>query len=128
MSNISMRVNMGDFVSTMQHLTQSIAQKVDNRTQQAAINVQGQATRDCPVGTPESTHKKDYEGGTLKKGNYAHNTGFCHSEAGNDVPYAGFVDGGHHTRSGSFVPANPFFTNAALLEEQAYIRDCQDML
>jgi hypothetical protein len=31
---------------------------------------------------------------------------------GFSAPYAAYVDQGHHTRSGSWVPANPFFSSA----------------
>jgi len=128
MSNISVRVNMGDFGATMQQWVNGLAQKVDARTQEAAINVQAQAKINAPVGTPESTGIKGYHGGRLRNGMAYQNMGMGHSKAYNDVKYAGYVNDGHHTRSGSFVPANPYFTNAVIYERAAWMRDLQDMV
>lgn len=123
MSTISVRVNMGDFASNMAQLTQNLVQKVDARTQEAGINVQAQAKIACPVGTPESTHKKGYHGGTLRQSIQYTNLGLAHSGVGSDVHYAGFVDGGTYK-----MRARPFLTNAFIAERQAWMADLQNMV
>ncbi len=128
MSNISVRVNMGDFGATMQQWMQDLSTKVDNRTQEAGINVQAQAKINCPVGTPESTHKKGYHGGRLRQSIQYVNEGLCHSSVGSDVYYAGFVENGHRTRNGGFVAGRFMLTNAFIAERAAWMADLQDMV
>jgi HK97 gp10 family phage protein len=123
MSNVSVHVNMGDFGATMQQWVNGLAQKVDARTQEAGINVQANAKINCPVGTPESTHKKGYHGGRLRQSIQYVNMGTGHSGVGSTVYYAGFVDGGT-----KFMKARPFLTNAFINERAAWKRDLQDMV
>lgn len=42
------------------------AQQIDEEAQAAGIECQALTKQACPVGTPESTHKKGYIGGTLR--------------------------------------------------------------
>lgn len=123
MSNISVRVNLGDFQRNMQTLVQDLSTKVDNRTQEAGINVQAQAKIACPVGTPESTHKKGYHGGRLRQSIQYVNMGFAHSSVGSDVSYAKYVDSGTYK-----MRARPFLTNAFIAERQAWLADLQNMV
>lgn len=60
-----------------------------------------EAQANCPVdkGTLKASGKK------TKVGKYSVEVSF-------DLPYATPVDKGHRTRSGSFVPAQPFFSSA----------------
>ena len=123
MSSISVRVNVGDFGATMQQWVNGLAQKVDERTQEAGINVGAGAKQACPVGTPESTHKKGYHGGRLRQSIQYANMGLAHSGVGSTVYYAGFVDGGT-----KFMKARPFLTNAFINERKAWKQDLQDMV
>ncbi len=123
MSNISVRVNVGNFGATMQQWLSGLEQKVDARTQEAGINVEAGAKIACPVGTPESTHKKRYHGGRLRQSIRYVNRGRGHSAIGSSVYYAGFVNDG--TRK---MRARPFLTNAFIKERAAWMSDLQDMV
>lgn len=52
--------------------------------------------------------------GALRDGYYSVQTSETTAEvrSGDDVLYAAFVEGGHHARSGSWVPAQPHFVPA----------------
>lgn len=123
MSTISVRVNVGDFGASMQQWVNGLAQKVDERTQEAGINVEAAGKIACPVGTPESTHKKRYHGGRLRQSIRYVNLGRGHSAVGSTVYYAGFVNDG--TRK---MRARPFLTNAFINERKAWMSDLQDMV
>ena len=71
------------------------------------------AKKMCPVGTPESTGIPGYVGGRLKN-SITHVQYDDHTEAiGSNVEYAPYVELGHHTVSGSFVPGKHFLRMAA---------------
>lgn len=127
MSSISVRVKMGDFISSLQQWTQELSANVDARTQEAGINVHAQARIACPVGTPESTHKKGYHGGRLRNSIAYANRGYGHSEVFSEVYYADFVENGHRTRNGGFVAGRFMLTNAFINERATWKQDLKDM-
>ena len=72
-----------------------VLRKLSGATHKAAtiisLKAEGHAKRLCPVGTPESTHKKDYKGGTLRNSI----TGMVEEFTiilGSNVDYAPFVE------------------------------------
>ena len=62
--------------------------------QQAGVDCEKYAKQACPVGTPESTHKKGYRGGTLRRSIRYKRQGEFSCSVGTNVVYAPFVEFG----------------------------------
>lgn len=112
-------VGLDQIIGNLQAYSQNKQIAINNRIQLAGINVQSQAKRDCPVGTPESTHKKKYHGGRLRQ-SIQYKPGQMTCSVGSDVYYAVFVDQGT-----SKMKARPFLTNAFLAERPKLLQDLE---
>lgn len=67
MSSVSVSISGMSAVIENINLTNSqLTKKIGANIQYAGIECQGLAKKACPVGTPESTHKKGYAGGRLR--------------------------------------------------------------
>lgn len=109
--------NLDSVLGSLQGYSQGKQLQIDQRIQLAGINVQAQAKRDCPVGTPESTHKKNYHGGRLRQ-SIQYVPGQMTCSTGSDVKYSPFVNNGTYK-----MKARPFLTNAFLGERPKLIQD-----
>ena len=123
MASISVRVNLGNVNGNLQQWMQTFEQRVNDRVQEAGINVQAAAKIACPVGTPESTHKKGYHGGRLRQSISYQRLAPNHCSVGSDVSYAGYVNNGTYK-----MKARPFLTNAFIDERRAFLADLQTLV
>jgi HK97 gp10 family phage protein len=114
--------NLNGVIGDLQAYSANKQMQINNRIQLAGINVQTQAKRDCPVGTPESTHKKGYHGGRLRQ-SIQYKPGQMQCSVGSDVKYAIFVNDG--TKK---MTARPFLTNAFIGERPKLIQDLGDIV
>ncbi len=69
----------------------------DRAIQSAGLACEADAKGRCPVDTGRLRASIEYQ-----------RTGLCECQVGTNVSYAPYVELGHHTRSGSWVPAQPF--------------------
>jgi HK97 gp10 family phage protein len=111
--------NLNEVIGNLQAYGANKQIAINNRIQLAGINTQTAAKRDCPVGTPESTHKKGYHGGRLRQ-SIQYKPGQMQCSVGSDVFYALFVNDG--TKK---MTARPFLTNAYLGERPKLIKDLE---
>ncbi len=114
--------NLDSVLSNLQAYSANKQVAINNRIQLAGINTQTAAKRACPVGTPESTHKKGYHGGRLRQ-SIQYKPGQMSCSVGSDVFYADFVNSGTKR-----MTARPFLTNAFLGERPKLIRDLEDIV
>jgi HK97 gp10 family phage protein len=80
----------------------------------------------CPVGTPESTGKKDYVGGTLKASiAHEHEAGSLTGDVGSgtEAPYGPFVEHGTYK-----MRAQPFMTPASVVGNQYLDQRLQEIM
>jgi phage gpG-like protein len=120
----SIRVgNYATIVGQLKGKLSTMATKAGNAVQGAGIDCEAGAKQRCPVGTPESTGIKGYAGGRLRSSIKYTKINQFSCKCGTNVKYAKPVEFGHVTRSGSFVPAQPYMfpsyveTRKNLLEE-----------
>lgn len=66
--------------------------RIDDAVQGAGIDCQADAKQHCPVGTPESTHKKGYVGGRLRSSIQYQRTGMAQCTVGTNVFYSWYVE------------------------------------
>ena len=68
MASVSVEISGMSAILTNENITMAVLQnKVDFYIQQAGKRCKSLAQASCSVGTPASTGKKNYKGGTLKK-------------------------------------------------------------
>lgn len=115
-------VGLDQTIGNLQAYSQNKQIQINNRIQLAGINVQTQAKRDCPVGTPESTHKKKYHGGRLRQ-SIQYKPGQFTCSVGSDVYYAKYVNNGTYK-----MKARPFLTNAFLGEKPKFLQDMEGIV
>lgn len=94
---------------------QQKTQEIDQAIQGAGINTEAGAKQACPVDTGRLRASIAYTPDTLA----------C--SVGTNVEYALPVELGHHTRSGSFVPAQPFLFPASVQAGQELLQELKDI-
>jgi HK97 gp10 family phage protein len=114
--------NLNGVIGDLQAYSANKQIQINNRIQLAGINTQTAAKRACPVGTPESTHKKGYHGGRLRQ-SIQYKPGQMQCSVGSDVKYALFVNSGTVK-----MAARPFLTNAFIGERPKLIQDLGDIV
>jgi len=99
---------------------------IQRGTEQALDNVAGVTQEDaqtnCPVGTPESTGKPGYVGGTLQASIQVFDGGQFLRQVGTDVYYGPFVHNGTYK-----MAARPFLTNAFEADQGQLVAECQSI-
>lgn len=103
------------FANMDRHLEQQENQ-VDGAVQNAGIVCQGSTKQRCPV-----------DKGRLRSSYQYTKTGKMQCMIGTNVFYASFIELGHASRSGSFVPAKPHLYPGALDGATALIDDLKNI-
>lgn len=86
----------------------------------AGLVCQGIAKKNCPVGTPESTHIKGYHGGRLRQSIQVDNSKQLESTVGTNVSYAVYVHEGTYKMKGRPFLRQGFDAGAKQLEADGY--------
>ncbi len=86
----------------------------------AGLVCQGVAKKNCPVGTPESTHKKGYHGGRLRQSIMVDNSKQLESTVGTNVNYAIYVHEGTYKMKGRPFLRQGFQAGQKQLEADGY--------
>ncbi len=119
MSAITVTINgVPDILRTVQNLTPQLRTRLSTAIKATTLTCQTEAKRACPVGTPESTHKKGYVGGRLRASLAARFPDELTGEVFTNVQYGPYVElGTRKMRARPFLrPA--FAANAAKLLER----------
>jgi hypothetical protein len=129
MSGISVQLSgLDEFLSGLQSLIEQKGQEVNDRIQEAGINTHAEVISKWPVGTPESTHKKNYHGGRSRQ-SFQYIPGNMECSVGSDVYYTEFVEEGHKTRGGkSFVEGRHILSTAFVGNRRSLMQDLQAMM
>ena len=122
MSGISAQLSgLDEFLSGLQSLIEQKGQEVNDRIQEAGIDTHAEVISKWPVGTPESTHKKNYHGGRSRQ-SFQYIPGDMECSVGSDVYYTEFVNDGTYK-----MAARPILTNAFIRNRAALVSDLQGM-
>jgi len=122
MSGISVQMSgLDEFLSGLQSLIEQKGQEVNDRIQEAGINTHAEVIQKWPVGTPESTHKKNYHGGRSRQ-SFQYIPGDMECSVGSDVYYTEFVNDGTYK-----MAARPILTNAFIRNRASLVSDLQGM-
>ena len=100
-----------EVVIALQAMLDQLRDTINEQIQEAGIDTQADAKKACPVDTGRLRSSIQYTPDILE------------ALVGTNVEYAPYVEMGHHTRSGSFVAAQPFLypafeKNAQVLKEK----------
>ncbi len=93
---VSIEVNLGTFAADVQAEMKKLQRSVNRDIQSAGLMCLSLAQDACPVDSGNLKASLHYERGDMT----------C--SVGTAVKYAPYVELGHHTHSGSWVPAQPF--------------------
>jgi HK97 gp10 family phage protein len=100
----------------------TLQRKISAELQYAGIECQAEAKKACPVGTPESTHKKGYAGGRLRASiMYKKLDDFTYTVSTN-VLYAPYVEFG--TKK---MKARPFLYPAYAIAKQHLLENLRNV-
>lgn len=119
MSDITVTIGgVPETLNALNRLTPELRQQLSRAIQATTLDCQADARRNCPVGTPESTHKKGYRGGRLRASIAVRFPSELVGEVFTNVAYSLWVEKGtRRMRARPFlVPA--FNINAAKLREK----------
>lgn len=124
MATVTIRVgNYQTITGQIQGRLQTFAAKVGDAVQGAGIDCQAEAKRNCPVGTPESTHKKGYIGGRLRASiQYAKLTPYS-CKVGTNVYYSRYVEFGTHK-----MAARPYLFPAYIMARKNLINELKALV
>lgn len=116
-----------ELISTLQKIPKELDKEVDKTVFGIAQEIEADAKILAPVGTPESTGKKKYIGGSLQQSIKAikqdNKTYMIKANATGLAPYAAFVEHGTYK-----MRAQPFLFPAFFKGRQKFIEDLQALL
>jgi HK97 gp10 family phage protein len=103
LSQISIQIDTSALKAALEQTLQELTMDINNDIQEAGKQCQKKAVELCPVSDRKEDEEHQHMRDTIE---YEESDLSC--RVGTDTYYAPFVEMGHHTRSGSFVPAQPF--------------------
>lgn len=112
---------LDQLAASLQGLIAAKKAEINLRIQEAGINTHARVVQQWPVGTPESTHKKDYHGGRSRQ-SFQYKPGDMSCSVGSDVFYSLFIEDGTIHMRARFI-----LTNAFIKERLALRLDVQEM-
>lgn len=119
MSDITVTIGgVPETLNALNRLTPELRQQLSRAIQATTLDCQSDARRNCPVGTPESTHKKGYRGGRLRASIAVRFPSELVGEVFTNVYYAIFTEEGTRKMRGTHWMKSAFNINAAKLREK----------
>jgi HK97 gp10 family phage protein len=120
MSDITVKIDgVPEVLKAIERLTPQLRQRLQQSLLATGLDCQTDARRNCPVGTPESTHKPGYHGGRLRASIRMRQVAELVVEVFTDVFYGIFLEEG--TRRGikpHHFMRDAYNINAAKLREK----------
>lgn len=109
-------VGLSTVIENLAKVTEETILAADAAVQRAAVHCTGYAQELSPVLT-----------GRLRDGYEAYNNGECSSSCENWVEYALFVEEGHYTVAGTFVPPQPALMPAFLDASEELVEELRNI-